>query len=102
GGGLQHGVQDRAGAPSRDRYEMMVGEGGGGGREDGVSPTRRSVPSTRVQLEVAFLDADETGPAPAGPVVLDERRRLTVLVVAAEADVRRYVRECLRERVDLR
>jgi hypothetical protein len=59
-------------------------------------------PSPRVRLEVAFLDADQPAPADATPAVLDERTRLTVLVVAAEADLRRYVRECLRERSDLR
>ena len=32
----------------------------------------------------------------------DESVRLTVLVLAAEADVRRYVRECLRECADVR
>ena len=69
----------------------------GGGREDPPPP-----PSPRVRLEVAFLDADEAAPAPAPPAALDERTRLTVLVVAAEADLRRYVRECLRERTDLR
>jgi hypothetical protein len=73
----------------------------GGGREDGVAPTRPPSPSPRVQLEVAFLDADEAAPVPAPPA-LTERLRLTVLVVAAEADLRRYVRECLRERTDLR
>jgi hypothetical protein len=63
---------------------------------------RRDDPSPRVRLEVAFLDADQAAPAPAPPAVLDERTCLTVLVVAAEADLRRYVRECLRERADLR
>jgi hypothetical protein len=71
----------------------------GGGREDGVSPT--PPPSPRVRLELAFLDADQPGPAPAAPA-LEGRTCLTVLVVAAEADLRRYVRECLRERTDLR
>jgi len=61
---------------------------------------RPTDPSPRVRLEVAFLDADQTAPAPASPA-LDEQPCLTVLVVAAEADVRRYVRECLRERTDL-
>lgn len=74
----------------------------GGGREDGVSPTPPPPPSPRVRLEVAFLDADQPAPAPAPPAELDERTCLTVLVVAAEADLRRYVRECLRERTDLR
>jgi hypothetical protein len=59
-------------------------------------------PSPRVRLEVAFLDADQAAPTPAPPEALGEQTRLTVLVVAAEADVRRYVRECLRERTDLR
>src|SRR3954470_2960782 len=72
---------------------------GDGGREDGVLP---GPPSPRVRLEIAFLDADQAAPAPAAPAALDERNRLTVLVVAAEPDVRRYVRECLRERTDLR
>jgi hypothetical protein len=58
--------------------------------------------SPRVRLEVEFLDADQAAPAPVPPAALDERTCLTVLVVAAEADLRRYVRECLRERTDLR
>ena len=74
----------------------------GGGREEGVLPTPPPRGSPRVQLEVAFLDADQDAPAPSPPAALDERACLTVLVVAAEADLRRYVRECLRERTDLR
>lgn len=58
--------------------------------------------SPRVRLEVAFLDADQAAPAPTPSPGTDERARLTVLVVAAEADLRCYVRECLRERSDLR
>ena len=53
------------------------------------------------ELEIAFLDADQPAPLPTPPAH-DERTRLTVLVVAAESDLRQYVRECLRERVDLR
>ena len=78
---------------------------GGGRGEDGVSPAPPPPPispSPRVRLEVAFLDADQAAPAPAAPAALDERKCLTVLVVAAEPDFRRYVRECLRERTDLR
>jgi len=60
------------------------------------------IPSSRVQLEVEFLDADQRAPAPVMPAALDEVVRMTALVVAAEADLRRYVRECLRDRVDLR
>ena len=59
-------------------------------------------PSSRVQLEVEFLDADQSAPAPVMPAALDEVVRATALVVAAEADLRRYVRECLRDRIDLR
>jgi hypothetical protein len=72
-----------------------------GGREDDRSPAPPPPPSSRVRLEVAFLDADRALSMPAPPP-LDERTCLTVLVVAAEADFRRYVRECLRERTDLR
>ena len=63
---------------------------------------RQTDPSPRVRLEVAFLDADQAAPAPAQSSSADERACLTVLVVAAEPDLRRYVRECLRERSDLR
>ena len=58
--------------------------------------------SSRVWLEIEFLDADRSAPAPAPTASLDERIRMTVLVVAGEADLRRYVRECLRDRTDLR
>jgi len=58
--------------------------------------------SSRVRLEIAFLDADEGASAPVTPATHDERAWRTVLVVAAESDVRRYVGECLRERTDLR
>jgi hypothetical protein len=78
---------------------MNVSNDGITGSEDGATSNAR--PSARVRLEVAFLDADADAPAP-GPSTHDERPCLTVLVVAAEADVRRYVRECLRERADVR
>jgi hypothetical protein len=55
-----------------------------------------------VRLEVAFLEADDGASAPLTPAVRDEQPRRTVLVVAAESDLRRYVGECLRERTDLR
>jgi DNA-binding NarL/FixJ family response regulator len=57
-------------------------------------------PSARVQLEAALLDADDTAPTFAGEP--DGSACSTVLVVAAEPDIRRYVRECLRERPALR
>ena len=61
-----------------------------------------TAPSSRVRLEVALLDADQAVPFPAPAPAPDEVPCLTALVVAAELDVRRYVRECLRERVDVR
>jgi len=66
---------------------------------DGGSPDHAH--SARVRLEVAFLDADEAPPTPAPLAPHDEQPRLTALIIAAESDVRRYVRECLRERVDI-
>jgi hypothetical protein len=58
--------------------------------------------SPRVRLEVEFLDA-EAAPAPLAPSAPDDERiRRTVLVVSGETDFRGYVRECLRERTDLR
>ena len=54
-------------------------------------------------MEVEFLDAEQAAPAPLAPVAPgDERTLRTVFVVAGEADFRGYVRECLRERADLR
>ena len=53
-------------------------------------------------MEVEFLDAEQAVPAPLAPVAPGDERVLRVLVVAGEADFRRYVRECLRERTDLR
>jgi hypothetical protein len=58
-------------------------------------------PSARVRLELAFLDAGGAVPE-SPPPALGERSGPTLLVVAAEADLRRYVRECLRDRADLR
>lgn len=59
-------------------------------------------PSPRVRLEVAALDGDDEGQPSLAPAVDDEGRRLTVLIVAGDADLRHYVTECLRERSDLR
>jgi hypothetical protein len=69
----------------------------GGGRVDGAPST--PPPSAGVRLAVAILDADEAAPE---PTTTDGRAQRTVLVVAAEADLRRYVRECLRDRTDVR
>ncbi len=69
----------------------------GDGGDDGVSREPAPSLSPRVRLEAALLDAHRTTPATAP----DERACLIVLVVAGEADLRRYVRECLRDRPDL-
>ena len=58
--------------------------------------------SARVKLEVAILAADQVTPVADAAVASNEPVRLTVLVLAAEADVRRHVRECLRECADVR
>ena len=72
----------------------------GGGLMDGAAPTPARPPSSRVRLEAALLDADWAAPvsADANAALPNERVCSTVLVVAAESDLRRYVRECLRER----
>ena len=70
----------------------------GAGRVDTALPT--PPPSAGVQLEVAILGADHDALEPA-PSPTDERPHRSALVVAAEADLRRYVRECLRERTDV-
>lgn len=57
-------------------------------------------PSARVRLEIAVLDDSNTQPR--DETTGDGRPRLTVLVVAADADVRHYVGECLRGRTNLR
>ncbi len=69
---------------------------GGGGQ-----PPLPPAPSAGVRLEVAIL-SDQAAPAPVSPAPTDEPAALTVLVVAAEADLRCYVRECLGDRADLR
>ena len=71
----------------------------GARRVDGRPPT--PPPSSGVQLEVAILAADHDAPGPE-PAATDERPHRTVMVVGAEPDLHRYIRECLRERTDVR
>jgi len=52
-----------------------------------------------VRLEVDLLASDHPAPLRA-PSTGDRREQRTVLVVAADADVRRHVLECLRDRTD--
>ena len=59
-------------------------------------------PSAGVRLEVAILAADQAAPTDSASDRTDEHRSLTVLVVAAEPDVRHHVRECLRDCADVR
>ena len=72
-----------------------------GGSGHTVQPPVSPAPSAGVRLEVAIL-SDQAAPAPVPPASTDQPAALTVLVVAAEADLRCYVRECLGDRADLR
>ena len=54
-----------------------------------------------MRLEVAILAAAEVAPAVVPPPRADGQHR-TITVVAADADVRWHVRECLRDRPDVR
>lgn len=81
---------------------MNVPSMDGGGRADGAAPTPVPHPSPRVRLEATLLDVGWAASTPGLSAVPDGLPGVTVLVVAAEADLRRYVRECLRERADLR
>jgi hypothetical protein len=56
--------------------------------------------SPRVRLEVDLLASDHPAPLQA-PTSSDRREQRTLLVVAEDADVRRHVLECLRDRTDL-
>ena len=58
--------------------------------------------SARVRLEVKILAGEQPAPAVDATAADDECVRLTVLVIAADADVRGYVRECLRDSADVR
>jgi hypothetical protein len=74
-------------------------------RDRQVVNGRADHPSARVRLEAALLDVallDAHGAVPAPAPALGGDASPTVLVVAAEADLRRYVRECLRDRPALR
>ena len=68
---------------------------------DTVQPSSPPAPSAGVQLEVAIL-SEQPAPPPVPSAPIDVPVGLTVLVVAAEADLRHYVRECLRDRVEAR
>src|SRR4030095_16340484 len=78
--------------------------------EDGDAANSQTDPpsppaSARVQLEVDILANGLTTPHSMAEPLADLSARpsgRTVLVVGAEPDVRRYIRECLRERSDVR
>jgi hypothetical protein len=72
-----------------------------GGCGDSGQPEPPPGPSASVRLEVAIL-SDQTTPALVASAPRNEPSGLTVLVVAAEADVRHYVRECLHDRGNVR
>ena len=61
---------------------------------------RAPPPSPRVRLEVELLASEQPVELPA-PAAGDLRQPHTVLVVVGDIDVRQYVRECLRDRIDL-
>ena len=58
-------------------------------------------PSARVRLEVEILASGHPVLAPVTYVGAESARRI-ILVCAAEADVRQYLNECLREHADVR
>jgi hypothetical protein len=80
---------------------MSSSKDGAGRDASDAAPPTPSV-SSRVRLEVEILDADRAAATQPISVSTDAGTRRSVLVVAGETDVRRYVRECLRERTDLR
>ena len=61
---------------------------------------RAPSPSARVRLEVELLANDQPVALPE-PAMGDQVLQHTVLVIIEDLDVRQYVRECLRDRVDL-
>ena len=65
------------------------------------SDDRAPSASPRVRLEVDLLVSDHAAPLPT-PAIGDRREQHTVLIVAGDADVRRHVLECLRDRSDFR
>jgi CheY-like chemotaxis protein len=73
----------------------------GGAPPSSPSPASPPIVSPRVRLEVEILSADQAAPAPA-PVPAGGAGVRGVLIVAADPDVRRYVRHCLRDRTDWR
>lgn len=71
-----------------------------GGSDDG--PALQPSLSARVLLEVAVLASDTVASADLpSPADNSESRERSVLVTAGDADVRHYVRDCLRPRTDL-
>ena len=81
------------------RSSNAPGKKGGSGESTRQEPP--PPPSPGVRLEVAIL-SDQATTAPMASVTTSEPTGVTILVVAPEADVRRYVRECLRDRHDVR
>ena len=64
-------------------------------------------PSENVRLEVELLAADQLVPVAAPipvpvPVPVGRGGRQTVIVISTDVDLRRFIRECLRDRTDVR
>lgn len=70
----------------------------------GAGAGERTSSSDRVQLEVSILASasDDTGPGAADDSTAARADGRTVLVVAAESDMRTYVRRCLNRHDDIR
>ena len=76
---------------------MSASKEAGGGRTDGRLPT--PPPSAGVRLEVKLLETEHAVPVAAS---VEGQAPWTVLVLSAEPDLCLYVRECLRDRTDVR
>jgi hypothetical protein len=72
-------------------------DSGPSSRDPAAAPT-----SDRLQLEVELLTGTSEQIVVPQPVTTPGEPRYTVLAAVAEADLRSYIRECLRERTDLR
>lgn len=70
---------------------------GQSGRDPAAAPT-----SDRLQLEIELLAATPEQTVAPEPIAGPGGRQYTVLAAVVEADLRGYIRECLRERADLR
>jgi len=71
-----------------------------GSRPDDDDGPPRPPASDRLQLEIALLAAAATEPSDDGIAAGEPGR--TVLLAVGDADLREYIKQCLRQRADLR